>query len=147
MPRASELKRGVIVELLGAPHVVETFTVQTPSARGGASLYKVRFRNLVTYQKEDRSFKGDDMLAAVHVERRPVQFSYVQGDTYVFMDLEDYSELSFNAADIESQRRFLTEGMEDITALVSDGRVLAIELPNVVELKIAQCDPSVRGRR
>ncbi|MDA0990133.1 MAG: elongation factor P-like protein YeiP [Verrucomicrobia bacterium] len=145
MPKAAELKRGAIVNLNGTPHVVETLHVQSPSARGGSSLYKIRFRNLVNKQKDDRTFKGEDVLAPIDFERRDVQFSYAQGDTYNFMDLADYSEFSLNANELEHERDYLFEGMEEITALVSDGRVLAIELPDVVELEITQCDPSVRG--
>jgi elongation factor P len=145
MPRASELKRGHVIALGGIPHVVDDLSIQTPSARGGASLYKFRFRNLVTRQKEDRTLKGDDLLDSVSVERCPVQLSYRQGDAVVFMDLEDFSEYAVNTDDIEEQSRYLTEGMEDIVALVSDGRVLTIELPDVAELAITACDPSVRG--
>jgi len=55
MIKASGLKNGSVVEIDGAPHVVEDITVQTPSARGGASFYKVRFRDLITKQKADRA--------------------------------------------------------------------------------------------
>mgnify|MGYP006289766895 CR=1 FL=1 len=145
MPKASDLKRGSIVELNGAPHVVEDLQIQTPSARGGASLYKLRFRDLVSRSKEDRTLKGDDMLGDVDVEKREVQFSYVQQDRYTFMDLTDYNEYTLAADDLGDQAAYLGEDMEGITALVSEGRLLAIELPPVVALPIAQCDPSIRG--
>ena len=145
MPKAADLKRGMIINLDGAPHAVETFTVQTPSARGGASLYKVRFRNLVSKQKNDRTFKGDDALGAVDFDRREVQFSYAQGGAYTFIDLEDYNELTLDGEQLGEARDYLLEGMEDIKALIADGRVLAIELPDVVEMEIVECDPSVRG--
>ncbi len=145
MPKASELKRGSVVALNGKPHVVEEVRVQTPSARGASSLYKVRFRNLLTRSKDDRTFKGEDALTGVHVEKREVQFSYIQQDTYVFLDLEDYSEVRVNEQDLEAQKPYLSEGLEGICALISDGRVLTIELPDTVALEIAQCDPSMRG--
>ena len=145
MSRASELKRGSIVNLNGAPHILEDLTIQTPSARGGASIYKMRFRNVITKSKEDKSFRGEDLLEDVAFEKREVQFSYVQGDNYTFMDVEDYNEFSLKADELAYERQFLVEGMEGIMALISDERVLAIEVPGVVELEIEECGPSIKG--
>lgn len=145
MPKASELKRGIVVLLDGAPHIVEDLAVQQPSARGGASLYKVRYRNLVSKQKADRTHKGDDALEPADFERRDVQFSYAAQGQYIFMDLEDFSEIAMEEDALEYERQFLTEGLEGIRALLSEGRLLAIELPDVVELKVTTCDPSIRG--
>lgn len=145
MPNARDLKKGDIVELNGAPHVLEDLTVTTPSARGGASLYRMRFRHLATKQKVDKTLKGDDVLGAVEFRKRAVQFSYQRGDRYVFMDLDDYSEIGITEHDIEDEKLYITEDMEGIQVLVSDGRVIGFELPPVAELKIEQCDPSMRG--
>ncbi|MDE0839179.1 MAG: hypothetical protein OSB41_09010 [Kiritimatiellae bacterium] len=68
MTKASDLKRGNIVNLNGAPCILEAVMIQTPSARGGASIYKLRFRNVVTKQKEDRSCKGDEAFEDVAFE-------------------------------------------------------------------------------
>jgi len=143
--KASGLKNGSIVDIDGAPHVVEQLTVQTPSARGGASFYKIRFRNVTTKQKVDRSFKGDDVLNEIQFEKREVQFSYQDGDRYVFMDLADYSEIALSETDIPEEKPYITEDLEGIQALVSDGRILGIQLPSAVDLKIAECEPSMRG--
>ncbi|MDC1426949.1 elongation factor P-like protein YeiP, partial [Gammaproteobacteria bacterium] len=62
MPKASELKRGMIVDIEGIPHVVRQFESKSPSSRGATTLYKVRFNNLKTRQKLDLSLKGDDHL-------------------------------------------------------------------------------------
>lgn len=145
MIKASSLKNGSIVEIDGVPHVVEQLSVQTPSARGGASFYKVRFRNVATKQKLDRSFKGDDALNEVRFEKKDVQFSYQDGDRYVFMDLDDYSEIALSESDLARERPYLTEDLEGIRALVSNGKILGLELPSAVELKITECEPSMRG--
>jgi elongation factor P len=143
--KAAEWKRGAILELGGAPHVVEEIQVQTPSARGGASLYKVRFRNLTNRQKADRVFKGDDALPDVDFERREVQFLYAQQGVCTFMDLADFSQFEIARADMEDAAAYLVDGMEGITALVADGRIVGIEPPPVVELPIRDCDPPLRG--
>jgi len=145
MPKACDVKRGDIVSINGAPHIIEQIDISTPTARGGNSLYRMRFRNLATKHKLDATHKGDDALETCHFERRAIQFSYKQGDNLVFMDDEDYSEISFRADDIEYERGFLHEELEGLQALVSDGRILGLELPPVSILQIEQCDPSIRG--
>lgn len=145
MPKASDLKKGSYVEIGGIPHVVEDLKISTPTARGGASLYRLRFRNLQTKTKIDETHKGDDMFADADFTKREVQFSYESQDNYVFMDVEDYSEYTIGASDIEYERNFITEDIEGIKALIQDGNILTVELPAVVELPIVQCDPAARG--
>lgn len=145
MMKASELQRGSIVDLGGAPHIVEELQVQTPSARGSSSLYKARLRNLATKQKIDRAFKGDDVLVDVDFERREIQFLYVKQDRYTFMDMEDFSQFDLLRSDIAQELPFLVDGMEGLNALVADGRVIGLEMPPVVELPIVECDPPLKG--
>ncbi len=145
MPKACDVKRGDVVAIDGMPHVVEQLSVSTPSARGSASLYRFRFRNLRTKNKVDKALKGDDMLDPCQFEKRPIQFSYANANTSTFMDAENFSEIAFNDDDISYERQFITEDMEGIVALVSDGRVIGIELPAVATLEVVACDPSVRG--
>lgn len=145
MIRACDLKKGDIVKMSDAPHIVENVVVQTPAARGTATLYKVRFRNVQTKRKVDQAFRGDDVLPEADFERREVQFLYTEGLGFTFMDLADYSQFTLTPEDVESERPFLTDGMEGIFALMSDGKVLGIELPPVVTLKIAETDPALRG--
>ena len=145
MVKACELKRGHVVQMGDAPHIVEDIQVQTPSARGGATLYKMRFRNVRTKQKVDKSFRGDDALQEADFVRREVQFLYSDPSGYTFMDLEDYSQFTLSDSDAEDARPYLVDGMEGITALVSAGRAIAVELPPVVELEITETGPAVKG--
>ena len=69
---AKDLKPGGIVKHGDAPVIVETITVQSPSARGGTTLYKFRARNLVTKQKVDLVCKGTDNLPDADFEKRAV---------------------------------------------------------------------------
>lgn len=145
MPKASELKRGMIVEIDGAPHIVKQVESKSPSSRGASTLYKIRFNNLQTHQKLDSSFKGDDLLKAADCERVHVQYSYMDGDVYYFMNMEDFSQYGINAEQIESQVDYLVEQQEDIIALIMDGNIIGIELPQSVNLKIVDTPPAVTG--
>lgn len=145
MPKACDLKRGVIVEINGAPHAVKQVEAKSPSSRGASTLYKIRFTNLQTGQKLDDSFKGDDFLKEIDCVRTQVQYSYLDGDIFTFMDMEDYSQYGLNREDIEDQIGYLTEGMEGITALLVDGNILGIELPQSVSLTIVDTTPGIKG--
>lgn len=145
MPKACDLKRGIIVEINGAPHAVKQVESKSPSSRGAATLYKVRFINLLTRQKLDESYKGDDMLPAIDCLRPQVQYSYREGTLFYFMDLENYSQYSISVEDIEDQAGYLTEGLEGITALIVDDKLLGIELPQSVSLQITETAPGIKG--
>jgi elongation factor P len=145
MAKACDLKKGSIVGINGLPHVVEALTVTTPSARGASSIYRFRFRNLVNKSKQDVSCKGDEPFADIDFERRPIQYLYKEADLYTFMDNEDFSQFTLAQDMIEEQLPFLVEDMEGLFALMSDGQVLTIEVPQKVVLKIDSCDPVMKG--
>lgn len=145
MIKACDLKRGGLIGVNGMPHVVEDLKVSTPSARGAASIYRFRFRNLVSKAKQDVSCKGDDSFDEIDFERRPVQFLYREVDMYTFMDTEDFSQFSLPRDAIEEQARYLVEDMEGIFALLSDGKILTVEMPPKVELEVVECEPVMKG--
>ena len=145
MLKASDLKKGMVVDIGGVPHIVKQLESKSPSSRGAATLYKVRFNNLQTRQKLDESFKGDDLLKEADCQRVKVQYSYQDGDTFYFMDSEDFTQYSLNADDLEGQLEFLAEQQEDIIALIMDSNLLGIELPQSVNLEIVDTPPAVTG--
>ena len=145
MAKASDLKRGMVVEINGVPHVVKHFDAKSPSSRGASTLYKIRFTNLRTGQKLDESLKGDDFFKDTDLVRAKVQFSYIDGDSYIFMNMEDYSQYSLSREVLDDQINYLTEGLEGIVALLVDDEVFGIELPSSVVLEIIETAPSIKG--
>jgi elongation factor P len=145
MAKASEFKRGMVVEIDGVPHVVKQIEVRNPSSRGASTLYKVRFNNLKTGQKLDESLKGDDMFKEADLVRAKVQFSYVDGENYIFMNSEDYTPYTISKEDLEGQVGYLTDGLDGIIALLIDDAVLGIELPSAVQLTIVETAPAMKG--
>lgn len=145
MQKACDLKKGSLIGIRGMPHVVESVSVSTPSARGAASIYHFRFRNLVTKTKQDVSCRGEEGFLEIDFERRAVQYLYQAGDQYTFMDVEDYSQFTLEEGQIEDEVGYLIEDMEGIFALVTNGKVLAIQVPQKVTLRIEICDPVLKG--
>ena len=86
MPRANEIKKGMVLNYNGKLLIVKNIDIQSPSARGAATLYKMRFSDVRTGLKVEERFKGDDIVDTVTLTRRFVDFSYVDGNEYVFMD-------------------------------------------------------------
>ena len=145
MIKACDFKRGDVVTIGGEPHIVESIVVQTPAARGTSTLYKVRFRNVQTKKKVDQAFRGDDVLKEADFERRDIQYLYGDASGCTFMDLADFNQFTLSHEDLENELPYLTDGMEGIFSLVSGDRILGIELPPVVEMKIVETDPSLKG--
>jgi len=142
---AKDFKRRMVVEIDGAPHIIEQIQVQTPSARGAATLYKVKARNLKTRNRVEKSYRGTDGLVESSFERRPVQFLYRDPESFHFMDGADFNQFSLPLADLEDMAPYMTENMEGVEALVVDEEVIGIEVPDTVELAITETAPGVRG--
>jgi len=135
----------MVVEINADPHSVKQVDAKSPSSRGASTLYKVRFTNLKTGQKLDESYKGEDMLKDADCVRVQVQFSYVDGDAFTFMNMDDYSQYTLNRDEIEDSVGYLTEGLDGIFALLMDDNILGIELPQSVVLNIIETAPGIKG--
>ncbi len=145
MPKASELKQGTAVEIEGEPYAVKTIEVRNPTSRGASTLYKIRFAHMKTGQKLDETFKGDDFLKEADCSRVMVQYSYQEGDTYHFMNLETYDQYSLNSEDLEGQVPYLTDGLEGIIMLLLDDAALGIELPTAIIMTVTDTPPALKG--
>ncbi len=145
MPKASDLKKGMVVEINGVPHAVKQLEAKSPSSRGASTIYKVRFTNLLSKQKLDESFKGDDLLQEADCMRVPIQFSYRDGDNTIFMNSEDYSQYEVRASELEDQLGYITEDTEGVVALLMDDKLLSVELPQSVNMEIIETPPAIKG--
>jgi len=69
----------------------------------------------------------------------------MDGESYVFMNMEDYSQYMLNPEELEGQTEYLFEGLEGITALLVDGEILGVELPQYVSLQVTETAPGIKG--
>src|SRR5277367_2093773 len=102
----------MVVEIDGSPHMIEQVNVQTPSARGAATLYKIKARNLKTKNRVEKTYRGTEALSESSFERRPVQFLYRDPDGFHFMDSADFNQFSFSPEDLRDLAPFMSENME-----------------------------------
>jgi elongation factor P len=142
---AKDIKNGMIVNYSGAPCLIETTSVQSPSARGGATIYKYRARNLVNKQKVDIVLRGGESLDEADFSRRAVKFMYADSTHMHFLDQQDYNQYALALEDISYEAQFLTDNLEGVQALIYNDECVGLQLPVAVELKVVECDPGVRG--
>jgi elongation factor P len=142
---AKDIKTGSIMVYNGAPCMIESITVQSPSARGAATFYKYRARNLITKQKVDITLRGGESLDEADFRRRPVKFMYSDATHLHFLDQEDYNQYPLPKEDLDEETKFLTEDLDGIQALIYNDECVGIQLPVVVLLKVVRCDPGIKG--
>jgi elongation factor P len=145
MYTTSDLKRGLILEFEGIPHVVEASSVSSPSARGGNTIHRVKMRNLKTRQRIEKSFRSGETFAVPDVDKRSVQYLYNDPNGYHFMDNESFEQFALTAEELGDDLYCLIEGLEGIRALYFNGAPIALELPNTVVLEIVETNPGVKG--
>lgn len=143
--KANELKRGMVFLADGKNIVVKQVHVQTISSRSGSTLYKIRGYDVVTRQKYDQTFKGDDSITSVDILRRGVQPLFRDAEGWTFMDSESYEQYTLPDSVIEDELPYMVEGLEGINAIISDEVILGIELPATVALTIENCSPAMKA--
>ncbi len=145
MPRASEIKKNTAVEYNNRVYIVRDIERSVPQGRAGGSLYRMRLYDVVTNAKVDETFKDSDMLNLADLVKRPVTFSYADGDEFVFMDAEDYTPYSLNRESIADDLLFIGEDTQGLIAILVSDAPVALELPPTVDLEIVETDPSIKG--
>jgi len=140
-----DFKRGLRILIEGDPYVILDVHVQSPSARGASSLSKLKVRNLRTGQVFDKTFRGGDKVEEPDLELRPVQFLYKDDDGFHFMDAQSYDQFTLSAEDLGDAGRYLKDGLGGIRSVVFNGRVISVDLPQTVTLRVTDTQPAMKG--
>ncbi len=144
MITTGDFKKGLRILLDGGPCQLLEHTVQSPTARGTATLVRVRVRNILTGAVSDRTFKAGEKFEQPDLQMRPVQFLYRDGADFHFMDTASYDQFHLHEERVGDAARWLADGTT-LMSVIFNGSVAGIELPQFVEMDIAQTEPAVRG--
>jgi elongation factor P len=144
MINSSEMKRGMILDIDGAPWQIIDCSFQTPSARGASTLTKVKIKNLVTGNVLSKSYRGGEMIASADCEKRSVQFLYKDGQDFVFMDNESYDQFNLTTETLGDSAGYMLEGLE-VKSMLYNGNVINVELPNSIDLEITDTAPALKN--
>ena len=143
--KANEIKKGFVIEQDGKRILIRSVFVQSPHSRGGSTLYKTVGCDISSGQKFERSFKGDEVVKQVDISRRSVQLLFHDTDTYTFMDSENYDQYILSTENLKDEIIFLYDGLEGLSALISDGELLGVELPHTLSFEITECAPAMKA--
>jgi elongation factor P len=111
----------------------------------GGAFVRTKLKNVLSGKVVERTFRGGESVTTVRLLRRPVSYSYTDGHLYHFMDQETFEMIPISGELIgDEQLKYLKENME-CEGLVHDDKVIAVELPDFVELMVTRTDPGLRG--
>ncbi|RLA01985.1 MAG: elongation factor P-like protein YeiP [Gammaproteobacteria bacterium] len=143
--KASDLKKGQVLDINGRNILVKGLDVQSPSSRSGSTLYKVRGVDIVSKQKYENRFKGDEVIQTVDFGRRAVQYLFQDADGCTFMDKETFEQYILGTDVLEEELLYLSEDLEGIVAMIADETILGIVLPATVALEITETAPGMKA--
>jgi elongation factor P len=145
MPKVTEIKRGHVIEHEGAVWAVRQIDRSAPTARGGGTLYRFKLESIPGGDRREVTFKSDDSVREADLVRRQSEFSYRDGDSFVFMDSEDYTQYLLGAGEVGAASDFITDGLTDIYVLIISDQPVAIQLPQSVVLEVTDTAPVMKG--
>jgi len=143
MADTSDFRNGMTIDSDGTLLQIVYFQHVKPG-KGGAFV-RTKLKNVLSGAVVERTFRAGEKVTEVRLIRRPIQYSYTDGDLYYFMDMETYESIPLSRDTIGAdQLKYLQENME-CEGLTREGAVLTVELPQFVELEVVETDPGLRG--
>lgn len=142
MISTNDFKKAMYIEVEGVPFQILEFQHVKPGK--GNAFVKTRMRNLLTNNVLEKTFKSGDSVGVPELEQKRMQYLYNSNVVYQFMDLDSFEQLELDAKIIGDNKYYLIENLE-IEVLYYQGRPIAIDLPNFVELKVTYCEPAIKG--
>lgn len=142
MITAGEFRNGITFEMDG--NVFQVIEFQHVKPGKGAAFVRTKYKNVITGATVERSFNPSDKMPKAHIERKEMQYSYVDDGLYYFMDLETYELMPIDGATVGDSLKFVKEN--DICKILSfKGKVFGIEPPIFVELEVIDTEPGFKG--
>jgi len=141
---AINVKRRTLFEFENTPFYCLEAEVNTPTARGGQTLVRLKVRNLLTSAVFEKTFKASDKFKEPDLQMVPASYLYSDSDGSHFMDQESYETLTLTKDMLGSALDYLIEGTI-IQLHKYNGNPIGLQLPIFVDLVVAYTEPGVRG--
>jgi elongation factor P len=142
MYATSDFKKGLKIELDGAPYVIVDFQHVKPG-KGGAFV-RTKLKNLLSGRVLDQTFRSGERVKRPDLMEREMQYLYREGDRFCMMDNETYEQFMLTAEQVGDSLLYLTENL-DVKVLFFNQQPVALEVPTFVELTVTQAEPGLRG--
>jgi len=141
---AIDVKRKMVFELEGVPYACLDAEVNTPTARGGQTLVRLKVRNLLTSAVFEKTFKASDKFKEPDLVYVDVSYLYTDGDGSHFLDQESFETLTLTESMLGDAMEFLIEGTL-LQVRKFNGNPIGLQLPIFVELDVAETEPGIKG--
>jgi elongation factor P len=141
---AISVKRRTVFEHENTPFCCLEAEVNTPTARGGQTLVRLKVRNLLTSAVFEKTFKAGDKFKEPDLVSVPASYLYSDGEGSHFMDQDTFDTLTLTEDMVGNALEFLIEGAI-IQLNKFNGNPIGLELPQFVELTVAYTEPGARG--
>lgn len=142
MISTGDLKKGISIEMDG-----QLFTIvewqHIKMGRGGA-IVRIKLRNLRSGSIIERTFDAGERFQRAYLDRKTVQYSYSDGDTYYFMDNETYEMTPFTEKQLGDAKNYLLDGMQLEVAYYND-EPISVDPPITVDLVVTYTEPGFKG--
>ncbi len=142
MYSASDLRKGLKIEIDGEPYVVTVFEFSKPGK--GQSLYKCKLKNMITGVIIDPTYRSGDSFKPADLSERKMQYLYNQDDEFWFMDVENYEQSVLKEDQVGDAKNYLIDNLE-VNVLFFGDRPIGITVPNFVDLTVTKADPWAKG--
>ena len=141
---AIDVKRKMFFEIENTPYLCMEAEVNTPTARGGQTLVRLKMRNLLTRAVFEKTFKAGEKFKEPDLDMVPASFLYSDGDGSHFLDQESYETHTLSREMMGDALDFLIEGTI-IELHKYNGNPIGLQLPTHVELQVAYTEPGASG--
>lgn len=143
MISSNDFRPGVTIEYNnGVWQIVESLHVKPGK---GSAFVRTKLKNVENGAVLEITFRAGEKVPSAIVEKSEMQYLYKAGENFAMMDSQTFEQIELTEAQIGSQSEFLKEGLENITVLKYLDRIIGVELPNTVELKVSETAPDERG--
>ena len=142
MLECGDLRKGLKIEYEGEPFVITQFEFVKPGK--GQALYKCRLKNMLTGAAHDRTFRSGEKLRKADLESREMEFLYMDGDNYCFMNTANYEQEFLTPDQVADVAHFIKENIK-CEVLFWGTRAIGVTLPNFIELEVTKAEPWVKG--
>lgn len=143
--KASDIKKGNVIEHDGAVYQVRDIERSSPSARGSNVTFRFTLYAIPGGRKLDLSQRADDELREMELVRRAAHFSYMDGDAFVFMDAENYTQYILGREIVGDNAGYIVEGLEGYYVQLIDDTPAALLIPTSVALTVVDTAPELKG--
>jgi elongation factor P len=142
MATTSDLRNGLVIKYNGELHVVVQYEHRTPGNL--RAFYQVKMKNLKNGKMIENRFRSGEEIEVVRLETKNFQYLYHDGSGYVFMNTDDYDQVSIPDEIIGEQSKFLKEG-ESVQIMFNGEIPITFEMPPHVVLRVISAPPGVKG--